>query len=100
MCNMKPGKRSLRLILAADHFRNLKGSDFQKDRQGCRRKVNLPVERKRSLFMGDVSEIARRLPVGSVQYGWSRNHRYYSNLGCRLLGKPYSEDDPYYLESG
>ena len=78
MCSMKRGKHILHLILNTDHFRNLKGSDFQKDRQGCRRKVNLPVERKRGLFIGDVSEIARRLPDGYVQYGWSGNGGYLS----------------------
>lgn len=35
--------------------------------------------------MGDISIIARRLEDGHVQYGWSGNGGYFSNVGARLL---------------
>lgn len=35
--------------------------------------------------MGDISIIARRLSDGHVQYGWSGNGGYFSNVGVRLL---------------
>ncbi len=35
--------------------------------------------------MGDVSIIARRIPGGYVQYGWSGNGGYCKNVGYRLL---------------
>lgn len=35
--------------------------------------------------MGDVSIIARRIPGGYVQYGWSGNGGYFKNVGWRLL---------------
>lgn len=35
--------------------------------------------------MGDISVIARRLSTNYVQYGWSGNGGYFSNVGARLL---------------
>lgn len=45
--------------------------------------------------MGDISVIARRLSPKHVQYGWSGNGGYFSNVGERLL-KWY--DDPKLME--
>ena len=47
-------------------------------------------------IMGDVSIIARRLEGGKhVQYGWSGNGGYFSNVGARLLSW---YDDPEKVE--
>ena len=42
--------------------------------------------------MGDVSIIARRIPGGYVQYGWSGNGGYYKHVGYKLL-ESYTEPD-------
>ena len=42
--------------------------------------------------MGDISIIARRIPGGYVQYGWSGNGGYFKNNGYRLL-EWYTEHD-------
>ncbi|MGN0247259.1 MAG: hypothetical protein ACI4DK_15010 [Lachnospiraceae bacterium] len=47
--------------------------------------------------MGDVSIIARRLPEGYVQYGWSGNGGYFCNTGGRLLDWYQNPKDVEYL---
>lgn len=47
--------------------------------------------------MGDISIIARRLPDGQVQYGWSGNGGYYRNVGSRLLSWYVTPEDVEYL---
>ena len=42
--------------------------------------------------MGDVSIIARRIPGGYVQYGWSGNGGYFKHVGYKLL-ESYTEPD-------
>ena len=47
--------------------------------------------------MGDTSIIARRLKDGHVQYGWSGNGGYFSNVGLRLLLWYQDPEDVEYL---
>ncbi|MDY5987248.1 hypothetical protein [Sporofaciens sp. SGI.106] len=47
--------------------------------------------------MGDISIIARRLPDGQVQYGWSGNGGYYCMVGARLLEWYQNPKDVEYL---
>lgn len=47
--------------------------------------------------MGDISIIARRLPDGHVQYGWSGNGGYYRMVGARLLAWYQDPKDVDYL---
>lgn len=47
--------------------------------------------------MGDISIIARRLPDGHVQYGWSGNGGYYRMVGARLLAWYQNPKDVDYL---
>lgn len=47
--------------------------------------------------MGDVSIIARRLPGGYVQYGWSGNGGYYRMVGARLDEWYQTAEDVEYL---
>ncbi len=46
--------------------------------------------------MGDTSIMARRLPNGYVQYGWSGNGGYFSQNGFRILA--WYNDDPELVE--